>query len=67
MAKPKLKLADLQVESIVTTLQPQEMQSVKGGLFVINGNRFRYRARWTSVDTRAETPGISPTNANSGL
>lgn len=53
MAKEKLKLSDLKVQSCVTTLDEGEMNRLKGG-YVIKGRRFNYRTRWTAVDTRSD-------------
>jgi hypothetical protein len=66
MAKPKLTLDDLKVQSIVTSLDPQQMQELKGGFYVIRGRVFRYRARWTSVDTRNEIDSAVSTSGNNG-
>jgi hypothetical protein len=53
MAKEKFTLQDLKVTSFVTTLQEQELNDLKGG-YIIQGRRYTYRSRWTSVDTRVE-------------
>ena len=54
MAKPKLTLSEIKVNSFVTTLDNERMQHIKGGYFLIRGRRFTYRTRWTSVDTRSD-------------
>lgn len=54
MGKEKFTLADLQVQSFITSLDPAEMSQVKGGYMIVKGRRFTYRTRWTSVDTRAD-------------
>ncbi|GAB4496272.1 MAG: hypothetical protein OHK0019_27670 [Saprospiraceae bacterium] len=53
MAKEKLKLSDLKVQSFVTSLEEDEMNRLKGGA-TIKGRRFNYRTRWTAVDTRSD-------------
>lgn len=53
MAKEKLKLSDLKVQSFVTALDEDQMNRLKGG-YVIKGRRFNYRTRWTMVDTRSD-------------
>ncbi len=55
MGKEKFTLADLQVQSFITSLDQNEMSQVKGGYMIVKGRRFTYRTRWTSVDTRADT------------
>ena len=55
MAKEKLKLTDLRVESFVTSLDAGQMEQAKGGLqFNIQGKKTNYSVRWTSIDTRIE-------------
>ncbi len=54
MAKSKLTLTELKVDSLVTTLNDLEMSQLKGGFYVVRGRRFAYRTRWTSVDTRSD-------------
>ncbi len=54
MGKEKFTLADLQVESFITSLDPSEMNQVKGGYMTVKGRRVAYRTRWTAVDTRAD-------------
>ncbi|MBK8554716.1 MAG: hypothetical protein IPL65_02575 [Lewinellaceae bacterium] len=58
MAKEKLTLKDLQVTSIVASLEEQQLHDIKGG-YVIKGKRFTYRSRWTAVDTRVEIHNIA--------
>lgn len=54
MGKEKFTLADLQVQSFITSLDQNEMSQVKGGYMIVKGRRYTYRTRWTSVDTRAD-------------
>ena len=54
MAKEKLKLNDLKVQSIVTSLEEGQMQTLKGGKEVV-GRRRSYSVRWTMIDTRVQT------------
>jgi hypothetical protein len=54
MAKEKLKLKDLKVQSIVTSLEEGQMQTLKGGKEVA-GRRHIYTTRWTMVDTRVQS------------
>jgi|JI102314A1RNA_FD_contig_31_3377812_length_439_multi_5_in_0_out_0_1 hypothetical protein len=54
MAKKKITLTDLKVQSFVTTLDDEQMNHVKGGIYIVRGRRFTYRTRWTSVDTRSD-------------
>ena len=54
MAKKKITLTDLKVQSFVTTLDEAQMNHVKGGIYIVRGRRFAYRTRWTSVDTRSD-------------
>lgn len=54
MAKEKLKISDLKVESIVTALSENQMTRLKGG-YIVKGRRFNYRTRWTAVDTRSDS------------
>ncbi|MBX2890962.1 MAG: pinensin family lanthipeptide [Saprospiraceae bacterium] len=53
MAKDKLTLSDLKVQSFVTSLDDEAMTSLKGGHYV-KGRQYTYRTRWTAVDTRAD-------------
>ncbi len=53
MAKEKLKLSELKVQSFVTTLDESQMNRLKGG-YVIKGRRYTYRTRWTAVDIRSD-------------
>jgi hypothetical protein len=59
MSKPKLKLNELKVQSIVTSLEEGQMQALKGGKEVV-GRRRTYVVRWTMVDTRAQSDLFSP-------
>lgn len=53
MGKEKFTLANLEVQSFITSLDQTEMKQVKGGFMTVKGRRTSYRTRWTSVDTRA--------------
>ncbi|MCC6412974.1 MAG: pinensin family lanthipeptide [Saprospiraceae bacterium] len=55
MAKEKITLEDLKMESFVTALESDQMHQIKGGIYIIRGRRFTYRTRWTAVDTRSDT------------
>ncbi|MFN0173670.1 MAG: pinensin family lanthipeptide [Saprospiraceae bacterium] len=57
MAKEKLKLNELKVQSIVTSLEEGQMQTLKGGKEVV-GRRRNYSVRWTMVDTRVQTDSV---------
>ncbi len=59
MAKEKLKLSDLKVQSFVTALDGERLEEVKGGLrqFAVNGTKSNYKIRWTSLDTRLDPEG----------
>lgn len=61
MAKEKLKLSDLKVQSFVTTLDEGDMNRLKGGQ-IIKGRRYNYRTRWTAVDTRSDVAYDAVTN-----
>lgn len=61
MAKEKLKLKDLKVQSIVTSLEEGQMQILKGGKEVV-GRRRSYSVRWTMIDTRAQADSLSGSN-----
>ena len=63
MAKEKLKLEDLKVQSFLTSLESEQMENLKGGA-IIKGRRYSFRSRWTSVDTRVEN--VENTNTGSG-
>ncbi|MFN0037117.1 MAG: pinensin family lanthipeptide [Saprospiraceae bacterium] len=58
MAKEKLKLKDLKVQSIVTSLEEGQMQTLKGGKEVV-GRRRTYNVRWTMIDTRAQADSLT--------
>ena len=53
MAKEKITLDDLKVQSFVTTLDDSQMTKVKGGFLTVRGRKSSFRTRWTSVDTRS--------------
>lgn len=55
MAKKTSTLDELKVQSTVTALNSEEMNQVKGGLYVVQGRRYVYRTRWTAVDIRANS------------
>jgi natural product precursor len=57
MAKEKLKLSDLKVQSFVTSLDDKQMNHLKGG-YTVKGRRYSYRTRWTAVDTRADANNL---------
>jgi hypothetical protein len=63
MSSKKLTLKQMQVNSFATDLQKEEMENVKGGAVYIRGQRFNFRVRWTTVDTRAE---VSEANSGNG-
>ena len=69
MGKEKSTLADLQVQSFITSLDQSEMNQVKGGYMVVKGRRVSYRTRWTAVDTRADAVETfsSPTHNHTNL
>ena len=58
MAKEKLKLNDLKVQSIVTSLEEGQMQTLKGGKEVV-GRRHTYSVRWTMIDTRVQADSLA--------
>lgn len=69
MAKEKLTLTDLKVQSFVTTLDHDQLNQVKGGFMIIKGRRYTYRSRWTFIDTRSDVNdmGTPPgTNGSNG-
>ncbi len=53
MAKEKLKLEYLKVQSFLTTLEAEQLENVVGG-YVTKGRRYTVNSRWTSVDTRVD-------------
>lgn len=67
MKKEKITLEELKIQSFVTSLDAEQMKEVKGGIHIIRGRRYRYRVRWTSVDTRAHTDGDFSENSTGGL
>jgi hypothetical protein len=56
MAKEKLTLTQLKVESCITSLSGDQLDSIKGGIatVTVQGRRNHYTIRWTAVDTRAQ-------------
>lgn len=62
MAKEKLTLSELKVQSFVTTLGEEQLNQVKGGFVVVSGRRYTYHTRWTLVDTRSDVThdAVSP-------
>lgn len=61
MAKKKLTLSELKVESCINSLSTDQMDKVKGGaVTVIKGRTHNYIIRWTAVDTRAQTDLNTP-------
>lgn len=54
MKKEKLTLDDLKVQSLVTSLDGEEMNQLKGGAAPVRGRLYTYRTRWTAVDVRSE-------------
>ena len=63
MAKEKLKLNDIKVQSIVTSLEEGQMQTLKGGKEVV-GRRRNYTVRWTMVDTRVQSDSMIVNGGN---
>ncbi|HOY07704.1 MAG TPA: pinensin family lanthipeptide [Saprospiraceae bacterium] len=57
MAKEKLTLDELKVQSLVTSLEGPAMNQVKGGTAPMRGKFFTYRTRWTAVDVRSDFQG----------
>ncbi|MFZ4634364.1 MAG: pinensin family lanthipeptide [Saprospiraceae bacterium] len=54
MAKKKITLEALRLESFATELEQEQLGQVRGGQLYIFGSRYTYRTRWTSVDTRSD-------------
>lgn len=54
MKKEKLTLDELKVQSLVTSLDGEVMNQVKGGAAPVRGRMYTYRTRWTAVDVRSE-------------
>jgi hypothetical protein len=52
MAKEKLTLDELKVQSFATTLSDEQMTNTKGGLYTIKGRNYNYNVRWTAIDIR---------------
>jgi len=61
MAKEKIKLDDLKVQSIVTSLEEGQMETLKGGKEVV-GRRRTYTVRWTMIDTRVQADSLNGLN-----
>jgi hypothetical protein len=57
MAKEKLTLDELKVQSLVTSLEGEAMSQLKGGTAPTRGRFFTYRTRWTAVDVRSDFQG----------
>lgn len=53
MAKEKLTLGELKVQSFVTTLGEEQMNQLKGGFVSMSGRHYTYRTRWTLVEVRS--------------
>lgn len=66
MAKEKLSLNELKVQSCVTTLEEGQMTELKGGIATIRGRRFVYTTRWTAIDTRVEAAQALPSGPQGG-
>jgi len=54
MAKEKLTLGELKVQSFVTALGEEQLNQVKGGFVAMSGRRYTYRTRWTLVEVRSD-------------
>jgi hypothetical protein len=54
MAKEKFTLEELKVQSVITTLDGDAMNQLKGGTAPTRGRFYTYRTRWTAVDVRSE-------------
>jgi hypothetical protein len=52
MAKEKLTLDELKVQSYATSLTNEQMTNTKGGIYTIKGRKYDYNVRWTAIDTR---------------
>lgn len=55
MAKEKLTLSELKIESCVTSMSGDQLGQIKGGLVAVQGRRRNYTVRWTAVDTRVQS------------
>lgn len=64
MAKEKLTLEELNVQSLVTSLNEEQMNELKGGIAPVRGLRFTYRTRWTAVDVRSNMQESAATAAS---
>ncbi len=65
MAKSKLKLSELKVQSFVTALEDEQLDNVKGG-FLVKGQRYTFRSRWTSIDTRVNEAEVAGSTVKNG-
>ncbi len=63
MAKQKLSLTELKVESCVTSLTGDQLGNIKGGARTVIGRTRNYVIRWTAVDTRVQSD-FSPVNGH---
>jgi hypothetical protein len=52
MAKEKLTLDELKVQSFATALTNEQMTNTKGGIYSIKGRKYDYNVRWTAIDIR---------------
>lgn len=59
MAKEKLTLEDLKVQSLVTSLDEAQMGQLKGGTAPVRGRFYTYRTRWTAVDVRSDSVSVT--------
>jgi hypothetical protein len=66
MAKEKLTLSELKVQSFVTSLEHDQLNQVKGGYMIIKGRRYTYRSRWTFIDTRSDVNDMGNPPVNMG-
>ena len=57
MGKNKLKLEEIKIQSIVTSLDEGEMKTLKGGKEIV-GRKRSYSVRWTMVDTRTTAEAL---------
>ena len=67
MAKEKLTLNELKVQSFVTSLDAGEMSQLKGGVYTIRGRKYNYHTRWTTVDTRSDEAEAIAQSGTKGL
>lgn len=54
MAKEKLTITELKIESCVTALTGDQLDKIKGGAAIVQGRRHNYNIHWTAVDTRVQ-------------